>query len=185
MHVSPTQPSHCVVVVIRSLAVCFSLVSFLLRFPSTVVSHILPSRLAVEKSSLESRVNEFAITIFHVDVTTSLVDFDASLRPRRVPTTHRVRSFLRVSRSSFWSTGVPWDFLSKSITKDDNPRCSNADIYLAENISIHREEKRRISRSCKRPANSQATRKKKLNPHSIPPQYLTFIFLIFSCDTAM
>lgn len=40
-------------------------------------SHRLPTTVATPwKSSLESRVNEFAITIFHVDVTTySLVDF--------------------------------------------------------------------------------------------------------------
>ena len=50
--------------------------SLLLWLPSNPSSTQHPSIATWWKSSLDSRVNEFAITIFHVDVTTySLVDF--------------------------------------------------------------------------------------------------------------
>lgn len=106
-------------------------------------SHRLPATIAAPwKSSLESRVNEFAITIFHVDVTTySLVGFRA-LAPALHP--HRVRSTacdyrLPLALSTHNPDAAPRHFLGKSITNANNARRSNVGIHLAGDTSIMRD----------------------------------------------
>lgn len=109
MHASPTPSNHPVVLSLSAL----------LGFFLLLIDSQPPSQLPW-KSSLESRVNEFAITIFHVDVTTySLVDFGktrcvlvAYVRPPHPPQ----------SPSSLIAMRYLKIFSSKSITKADNAR---------------------------------------------------------------
>lgn len=113
---SPTSPS--------SLVVHFSRF-----FPHAIPRRFPATAVTPWKSLHKSWVNEFAITIFHVDVTTySHVDFGI-LAPVPSPS---LRTYDRICGPHLFLVFAPRcrNFLSKFITKANKARRSNVDIFL-------------------------------------------------------
>lgn len=129
MHAPPTPSNHPVVLSLSAL----------LGFFLLLIDSQPPSQLPW-KSSLESRVNEFAITIFHVDVTTySLVDFGKTRSVLVAYVWPRIRSHPRLPSRCGTLRFSLVNLSRKPIMRG----CSNVGIHLVGNTLIYEKTRTR------------------------------------------